>query len=63
MSKHIGDMILYNVEELSEMLDVQPATIRKYLRTGKIFGKKLARRWYVTGDSLKDYFIEKPTKY
>jgi len=52
----IGDMELYDVEELSKLLDVQEKTIRLYLRQGKLQGRKMARKWYVTADSLKAYF-------
>ena len=56
MSIQVGDMKLYDVEELSEMLDVGLPTIRRYLREGKLKGKKLAKRWYVSEENLKDYF-------
>ena len=54
----IGDLKLYTVEELSELLDIQETTIRKYLRNKVIKGRKLARRWYVSEESLADYFRE-----
>lgn len=56
MSIQVGDMKLYDVEELAEMLAVGEPTIRRYLREGKLKGKKLAKRWYVSEDNLKDYF-------
>lgn len=56
MSIQVGDMKLYDVEELAEMLDVGLPTIRRYLREGRLKGKKLAKRWYVSEESLKDYF-------
>jgi len=58
MPKNIGDIKLYTVEELSELLDIQETTIRKYLREGKLKGRKLARKWYVTEESLTEYFRE-----
>ena len=56
MSIQVGDMKLYDVEEVAEMLDVGEPTIRRYLRQGKLRGKKLAKRWYVSEEALKDYF-------
>ena len=56
MSIQVGDMKLYDVEEVAEMLDVGSPTIRRYLREGKLKGKKLAKRWYVSEENLKDYF-------
>lgn len=58
MPKKIGQLTLYGVEELSQLLDIQETTIRKYLREGKLKGKKLARRWYVSEESLSDYFSQ-----
>lgn len=56
MSIQVGDMKLYDVEEVAEMLSVGEPTIRRYLRQGKLKGKKLAKRWYVSEENLKDYF-------
>lgn len=60
MSIQVGDMKLYDVEELAEMLDVGLPTIRRYLRQGRLKGKKLAKRWYVSEENLKDYFQPEP---
>lgn len=56
MSIQVGDMKLYEVEELAEILGVGLPTIRKYLREGRLKGTKPAKRWYVSEDNLKDYF-------
>ena len=60
MSIKLGDMTLYDVEELSEMLGVGIPTIRKYLREGKLKGTKPAKRWYVSEEALKEYFQPEP---
>jgi len=52
------DLVLYTVEELSELFDVQAKTIRRMLRDGEIKGRKLARRWYTTEEELRDYFLQ-----
>ena len=56
MSIQVGDMKLYDVEEVAEMLSVGEPTIRRYLRQGRLKGKKLAKRWYVSEEAIKDYF-------
>lgn len=58
MTKQIGDLKLYDVEELAELLDVQPKTIRAYLQEGKLKGRKIARKWYIPEQSLKEYFSQ-----
>jgi len=58
MPKNIGDIKLYTVEELSELLDIQETTIRKYLREGRIRGRKMAKRWYISEENLASYFSQ-----
>jgi len=60
MSIQVGDMKLYDVEELAEMLNVGTPTIRKYLREGRLKGTKPAKRWYVSEEALKEYFQPEP---
>jgi len=54
----ISSLTLYEVKELSELLGVQPSTIRKYLREGKIQGRKFAGRWYIPEENVLGYFTE-----
>ena len=56
MSIELGKVTLFTVEELAERLDVQERTIREYLREGRLRGRKLAGRWYVTDEAIADYF-------
>lgn len=56
MAIKVGEMTLYTVEELAEKLDVGTPTIRRYLREGRLKGRKLAKRWYVSEENLKEYF-------
>jgi len=60
MSIQVGDMKLYDVEELAEILGVGLPTIRKYLREGRLKGTKPAKRWYVSEEALKEYFQPEP---
>lgn len=55
-AKKIGDMELYEVEDLASLLGIQERTIRRLLRDGTLKGKKLAKRWYVTDRALQEYF-------
>jgi len=56
MSKKIGDLKLYSVDDLHEMLGISKMTIRAYLRDGKLQGRKMGVKWFVTEDSLRKYF-------
>ena len=54
----LGELELYDVEELSKSLGIQERTVRKLLKDGKLQGRKLARKWYVSSDSLRAYFLQ-----
>lgn len=54
--KRIDDEALYEVSGLAQILGVTETTIRKLLRDGDIKGKKLGRKWYITGATIKAYF-------
>jgi len=56
MPIEVGDLKLYDVKELADLLSIQERTIRKLLREGRLKARKLARKWYVSEDSLKEYF-------
>lgn len=58
MPKKIGNLTLYSIDDLHEMLGVSKMTLRAYLREGKIRGRKLGVSWYVTEGAIKEYFDE-----
>lgn len=58
MSKQVGNLTLYSVDDLNEQLGLSKMTIRAYLRDGKIRGRKLGVKWYVTEEALREYFNE-----
>jgi hypothetical protein len=58
MSKKFGGLEIFTVEDLSKILDIQEKTLRQLLKDGKLKGRKLARRWYVTEDHLREYFSQ-----
>lgn len=65
MPRKIGSLTLYSVDDLHEMLGISKMTIRAYLREGKLKGRKLGVSWFVSEQSIIDYFeepkeVEKP---
>ena len=54
----LGDLTLWSVEELSQLLKIQKITIRRLFQDGKLRGKKLARKWYCSEDDFKAYFYQ-----
>ena len=53
-----GDLKRYEVKELAQLLAIQERTVRKLFRDGTLKGRKLAKKWYITEESLKDYFSQ-----
>ena len=45
----------YSVEELSHILNLHPKTVRRFIREGKIRGKKIGRAWKVHQDDLREF--------
>ena len=58
MSKTVGDLTLYSVDNLHELLGISKMTLRTYLREGRIRGRKLGVSWYVTEEAIREYFDE-----
>lgn len=58
MPKQVGNLTLYSVDDLHEQLGLSKMTIRAYLRDGKIRGRKLGVKWYITEEALREYFDE-----
>jgi len=56
MPKQIGSLTLYSVEDLHEKLGLSKLTLRNYFRDGKLKGRKLGVSWYITEESLKEFF-------
>lgn len=52
----IDDLELYDVPELAELLRIKEKTVRKLISTGQLKGRKLAKKYYVTNETLKAYF-------
>jgi excisionase family DNA binding protein len=42
----------YTVEQISEMLDIHPKTIQRYIREGKLRATKIGKSWRVTGHDI-----------
>ena len=53
----IGDLRLYNVHEVADLLHIQEKTIRRYLGDGTLHGRKLAGRWHIAEPDLQAYFL------
>lgn len=50
---HPNEGRLYNVDDAAKMLSVKPATLRDWLRAGKVKAIKLGSAWKITDTELR----------
>ena len=60
--KEILGVKYYFVEEISNELGLHEKTIRRYLKTGRLEGLKLGKRWLISERSLFEFFEGLRTK-
>lgn len=55
-------MDTYNVKQIADMLNTQPETVRRWIRSGKLHAKKASRKdgHVVTEDDLKKFLKHSP---
>lgn len=51
------DELFYSVEKISELLQMHPKTIQRYIREGRLKAQKIGKSWRVSGHDLS-VFIE-----
>jgi predicted site-specific integrase-resolvase len=53
----LGDnLTLYDVKELAEQFHITPLTIKYYIKSGRLKGQKMSKKWYVSETSLNEFF-------
>lgn len=45
----------YTVDQIAEMLEMHPKTIRKFIREGKLRANKVGKQWRITGNDLSNF--------
>jgi excisionase family DNA binding protein len=53
MSKVIENTTFYTIKEVAEKLQVNPETVRNYIRRGQLVGKQIGRPIYISETSLR----------
>lgn len=53
----IGDIKAYDVQEIARIFDMTPQSIRKFIREGRIKGRKVGTRWYVTEEAIREFLL------
>jgi len=52
------EKLFYTVEEAAQMLGIAEFTVRKWLRDGKLTGKRVGRFWRINKDSVRNVLPE-----
>lgn len=55
MATTIGNTKAYDVKEVSQLFNITPVTVRRYLQEGKLKGVKFGVKWYVTEENIKAF--------
>jgi hypothetical protein len=55
MPLRIKDVSIYTVRDVALRLGIAEGTVRKYLREGRIVGRKHAGAWHVTEESFRAF--------
>lgn len=53
----MGDIKVYTVDDIMELLQVTRITIYNYIKSGKLKGNKIAGKWIFTDEQVRN-FIE-----
>lgn len=46
----------YSTQELSEKLNLNPATVRRWIHSGKLYAVKVGKGFVISESSLKEFF-------
>lgn len=52
----IGTKAIFDVAEVSTKFGLTAKTLRKYINEGKLAGRKMGQRWYISEEGISDYF-------
>jgi predicted site-specific integrase-resolvase len=55
MKKVILGVTLYDVEEITKILELSAVTVRAYFKAGRIRGNKIGRNWWADEEALQDF--------
>jgi len=59
MPIQVAGLKLYNLDELSKILEVNKVTLRGYIQQGRVKAVKVGRTYRVTEEDLKDFLLKR----
>jgi len=55
--RKIGNINYYGVSSVSDILKIDPITVRSYIKKDYIRGIKIGANWYISGENLEFFII------
>ncbi|MBA7544084.1 hypothetical protein ES705_36430 [subsurface metagenome] len=55
--RKIGNLDYYGVSSVSDILKIDPITVRSYIKKDYIRGIKIGANWYISGENLEFFII------
>lgn len=52
----ISNITMYSLKELNEATGISIETFRKWIKAGRIPAQKIARKWFITEETVKQLF-------
>lgn len=46
---------VYTVPELAKLFQLTPASVRRYLKEGRLKGRKVGTKWLVSEESIREF--------
>ena len=56
--KEVQEVENYTTQQVADILQLKPKTIREYIKQGKIRAYKIGKSWRVTEEDLKEFITK-----
>jgi predicted site-specific integrase-resolvase len=53
--KKIDPYKIYNLQETRQILGIALSTLKKFLKTGELKGKKIGKEWKILGENIIEF--------
>jgi excisionase family DNA binding protein len=54
----IGDLKIFTIKEVASLFGLRDASLRRYIREGKLTGQKMGQQWYISERALDEFFVQ-----
>ena len=52
----IGRKVIFDVAEISAKFSLTAKTLRKYVNQGRLAGRKVGQKWFISEQGISDFF-------